>query len=178
MGRCHKIDSLHRLSWRLVAPYRAKVDIDLLWRRMLNSGPPFVASIFPIPTLAAADLLEVLDELDAHDILRVLVAKLSFHAKTHRGAVRHRQRSVVEIVGEDRLRVKRILKVDAFVVRLRVVLRVGAVKDDKSRRRLRLHGFEERRESRAPPFADRTPTLDAIVTRDLRPAGERTQLGQ
>src|SRR5215471_20084195 len=92
--------------------------------RLLNSCPPFVAVIFPIATLAAVDLLEVLDELDAHDILRVLVAKLSFHAKTHRGAVRHRQRSVVEIVGEDRLRMKRILEVDAFVVRVRVVLRV------------------------------------------------------
>ena len=145
-----------------------------------DTGVPLVAVVFPVATLAAGDLVEARDELDAHDVLRVLVAELAFDAQADRRAILHGKRLVVQLVRQDRLRVISIIHVDAFVVRARTVgfHRVGAMEDDEARLGLWLDRIQHRGELDALPLADRAPALDAIVPGDLRAAGQLTQLRQ
>ena len=79
---------------------------------------PLVALVLPVAALAAGDLGELDDEFDRRDVLRVLVAQLPLDAQPQRRAVGHRQRRVVQVVGEDRLRVARVVEVDALVVEI------------------------------------------------------------
>src|SRR5271154_4531197 len=73
-------------------------------RRRLDSRPPSVALVFPIPAFAATDMFEALDEFDPLDIFRVLVAELAFAAQPHRCAVGNGEGCTVHLIGEDRLR--------------------------------------------------------------------------
>src|SRR5271170_3665993 len=45
---------------------------------------PFIAAIFPIAAATAGDASKVVDDLDSLQVLRVLVAKLAFHAQAQR----------------------------------------------------------------------------------------------
>jgi hypothetical protein len=60
----------------------------------LKSPLPFVASILPIAAPAAGDGLNALDELDSHQILGLLVAKLSLDPQPNRRAVLDRKTAV------------------------------------------------------------------------------------
>src|SRR5438876_12216755 len=84
---------------------------------LLYSCVPLVALILPITALPARDLVEALHELDAHHVLRVLVPELALDAKAYGCAVRDRQWLVVELVGEERLRMKSIVHIDALVIK-------------------------------------------------------------
>src|SRR2546422_56585 len=94
-----------------------------------NSRVPFVALVFPIPSFAAGDGLEALDEPDPHDVFSVLVAELSLDPQTDRRAVRHRKGFIVQLVGEDGLGMIGVIKVNAFIIGVSVFVRVSAVKD-------------------------------------------------
>src|SRR5438876_10035609 len=97
---------------------------------LLYSCVPLVALILPVTTLPACDLVEALHELDAHDVLRVLVTELALDAQAYGCAVRDRQRLVVELVGEEGLRMEGIVHVDALAVGARSVVFhwIGAIK--------------------------------------------------
>ena len=84
--------------------------------------------------------------------LAMLVAQLALDAQPDRRAVLDRQRRVVELVGEDRLRMVGVVEVDAFVVRLGAVIlhRVGAIEHHVARLRARLRPSPAARESFAP----------------------------
>src|SRR5213078_1817834 len=81
-----------------------------------NAAVPLVALVLPVAALAAADAGEALDQLDGADVLRLLVAELALDAAAQGRAIAHRQRLVVELVGEDRLHLVRVVEVDALVV--------------------------------------------------------------
>src|SRR5690349_24549293 len=52
---------------------------------------PLVPLVLPVAAVSAGDVREALDELDAHHVLRVLVAQLALDAKADRRAVPDRQ---------------------------------------------------------------------------------------
>src|SRR5580765_4668493 len=116
---------LRRPDARQTSPLTAESD----------AGVPLVAVVFPITALPARDLVEALHELDAQHVLRVLVTELALDAQADRRAVRDRQPLVVELIGQDRLRMEGIVHVDALVVRTGSVVlhRVGAMEHDVAR---------------------------------------------
>jgi hypothetical protein len=59
-------------------------------------------------------MVKAIDDLDAGQELRHLVAKLPLEPKAQRRAVRHGKRGPVHLVGENRLRVERVNKIDAL----------------------------------------------------------------
>src|SRR2546425_4263112 len=134
---------------------------------------PLVALVLPVTALPACDLVEALHELDAHHVLRVLVAELALDAQADRRAVRDRQRFVVELVGEEGLRMEGIIHVDALVVGAGSVVFhwIGAIKHHVASLAPGPKRLQQRAEARALPFADRAPAFDAIVARDLGAAG-------
>ena len=144
-----------------------------------DAGKPLVAAVFPVAALAAADSREALHRLDAHDVLRHLVAELAFDAHAQRRAVLDRQRA---------RRSARTPGSSAGAERLpgrcsRSTFPASPTSGPHNGRRrsgLRLQPNERQdvTERHAGPFADRTPALDAIVARDLRAARHRAQLRQ
>src|SRR5262245_26045697 len=128
-----------------------------------DAGVPLVSLVLPVATHAARDAREALDELEADDVLGMLVSELALDAQAERRAVLDGQRLVVELVGEKRLRMHRVQHVDAFVVEPGTVVlhRIGAIEHDVSRLRFDTGRFEQRGEPRALPLADRAPALDA-----------------
>src|ERR1700737_3724593 len=96
-----------------------------------NAGVPLVALVFPVTAFTAGDLFEAVDQLDAHDVLGMLVSELALDAKANRRAVGDRQRLVVELVGKYGLRMVGVVHVDAFVIRTAAVAlhRIGAMED-------------------------------------------------
>ena len=54
--------------------------------RQSNSGVPLVAAVLPVAALPARDLVETRDQLDTHDVFRVLVAQLALDAQADRRA--------------------------------------------------------------------------------------------
>src|SRR5664279_1775952 len=147
-----------------------------------DAAIPLVAFVFPVATLAAADAGETVDQLNGANVLGLLVAELAFDPAADRRAIDHRQRMVVEIVGEEGLRMVRLVKVDALVVprvvavERRPVHRIEAAEDDELRFRLRPGLVEHEAERHALPFADTAPAFDAIVPRDLRSRRHGAQL--
>src|SRR5262249_3128434 len=107
--------------------------------RLSDPGEPLVTLVLPVAALPAFDRREALDELDSHHVLRVFVGQLPLDPPPDRRAVGDRQRCIVQLVSEERLRMKRILEVDALVIEVHPVLvhRIGAIEDDESRFRLR-----------------------------------------
>src|SRR6185369_2141364 len=133
----------------------------------LDPGVPLVTLIFPIAALAAGDVGEALDQLDPHQIFGVLVAQLTLDPQPDRRAVRYRQRLVVQLVGQNCLRMVGIFEIDALVVGAGAIVlhRIRAVEYDIPCGGFRLDDVEQRTKLRALPLADRAPTLDTIVPR-------------
>ena len=148
-----------------------------------DAAVPLVAFVLPVPALAAADGGEAVDQLDGADVLGLLVAQLAFDPAAQRRAVGHRQRPAVQRIGQDGLRMHRIVHVDAFVVAAVAaggwrVHRIEAAEDDVLRARQRLRGVQQQAQRHAGPLADAAPALDAVVARDLRARRQRLQLRQ
>src|SRR3569833_566988 len=80
-----------------------------------DSRVPLVALVFPVAAVAAVQLRKALHRLDAHHVVRMLVAELARDAQAHGRTVRNRQRLVVQLVGQQRLFVERVVEVDALV---------------------------------------------------------------
>src|ERR1700731_4515318 len=149
-----------------------------------NPGIPFVAAIFPIAALAAVQPGEAAHELDARDVFRHLVAELTLEPEAQRRAMGDVELLAVHLIGEDRLRMGGVGKVDALVIADRfwiiaqaaVIQGIGAVEDDIVRLRLDAGARQDFGERHAPPFADAAPALDAVMARDLRARGKRAQI--
>ncbi|EEF25729.1 conserved hypothetical protein, partial [Ricinus communis] len=84
------------------------------WRSGLDARIPFVAPVFPVAAVTAPQVLQAVDDLDAHDVLGLLVAELPLHAQAQRRAVADARVAAVHAVGEQGLRVKGIDQVEAF----------------------------------------------------------------
>src|SRR5260370_23804321 len=86
--------------------------------RCRHSDPrvPLVAAVFPVAAAAARDVVEALHQLDRHHVLGHLVAELPLDAQAERGALGHRQRLVVHLVGPDGLLAVSVHEVDGLVV--------------------------------------------------------------
>ena len=88
------------------------------------------------------------------------------------GSVRAKMRLVVQLIGQDGLRVVDVFEVDALVVHAALVVhRIGAVKHDKARLLQWLHLLQHVTQRQAFPLADGAPALDAIVARICVRAG-------
>src|ERR1700722_4210556 len=110
-------------------PAFASMRAGWLGRRS-NPRVPFVAAVLPEAAAAARDLGEIVDRLDAHDVLRHLVAELALDPQSQRRAVLDFERRVIHLVSQDGLRMKRVdepyrLVIAAGVVE-RFLERVGA----------------------------------------------------
>src|SRR5277367_944171 len=77
---------------------------------------PFVSAILPETAFTAANRTEVLDRLDSHHILRVFVSQLTLDSKPQRSSIGDRQPFAVQVIGEDRLRMKGVDEINTFVV--------------------------------------------------------------
>src|SRR5258706_10535624 len=77
--------------------------------RSLPGIPDGIVEIFPPAAASLPDRIETIDNLDAIDILRILIADLRLHAKPERCSVADRQLLAIHSVGQDGLRVQRIL---------------------------------------------------------------------
>src|SRR5699024_10157010 len=86
------------------------------WYGASDAAVPLVAAVGPEAAVAAAKPGERVDRVDLHDVLRLLVAKLTLDAETDRRAVRDGQGFAIQLVGEDRLRVEGILEAVALVI--------------------------------------------------------------
>ena len=87
---------------------------------LLPGIPDRIVKVFPPATTPLSDPVEPLNDFDAIDVLRVLVANLHLHAKAERRTVPDRQLLAIHSVSQDGLRVERVLEVDALVVVLAV----------------------------------------------------------
>ncbi len=109
-------------------------------------------------------------QFDTHHVFRHLVAKLALDAQPDWGAVRDRESLVVHLVGQNGLRMHRLVQIDTlivFCVWIAVLHRIGTVKHRVSRRWLRLGLLHHLGQGHALPFADATPALDAVMAGDL-----------
>src|SRR5260370_697073 len=141
--------------------------------------PDSIVKIFPPAAASLADRVEPINDLDAIDVLRVLVAYLHLHAKAERRTVTDRQLLAVHTVSQDGLRVERIIEVYALVVVLAVKIDlVQAMEYDVARIGSKPRESEETRQLDSRPLPDRTPTFIAVMHRDLGARGERLQLGE
>jgi hypothetical protein len=108
--------------------------------RVLDASVPFIAAVFPKTAAPSAYCIKALDRFDAHDIFRHFVAGLTFHPQAKRRAMFDRERRVVEVVGEDRLRMIGIEEVDGLIILTgpveRRLKRIRAIEGDIARRGL------------------------------------------
>src|SRR5713226_6390480 len=72
---------------------------------LLPGIPDRIVKVFPPAATPLPDRVEPINDLDAIDVLRVLVANLHFHAKAERRTVADRQPLAIHSVSEDGLRV-------------------------------------------------------------------------
>src|SRR5208337_2100068 len=156
------------------AASRCPIRAAPFWRRrqrrkvadIRRSDPrvPFVAAVLPKAAASAPETGETVDGLDLHHILGHLVAELTFDPKPERRAVLDLERRIVHLVGEDRLRVKRVDKVDRLVITAgvveRLLERVGAEEGNMAPRRLEPRGGGGGGELRPRPRADAAPPLN------------------
>ena len=95
----------------------------------LNPRIPLVPAIFPVTTLAVADVHEVFDQFNAHNVFRHLVAELAFYPHAERCAIADKKIMIVKFIGENRLRVIGVFQINAFVIlRTAIAHRIGADK--------------------------------------------------
>jgi hypothetical protein len=117
-----------------------------------------LASRWVIPGLAAvaaADLCEGGDELDAGDPLDLLEAELDLVAEAQRGAVAVGERLAVHVVGEHGERVARLLDGVGVVVEAPVRAVAERVEDDPPGLGAGPHQLQDRRHRHAAHFATR-----------------------
>src|SRR5216683_2431202 len=146
---------------------------------LLPGIPDRIVKVFPPAATPLPDRIEPINDLDAIDVLRVLVANLHFHAKAERRTVADRQLLAIHSVSEDGLRVERVLQVYALVVVLAVKIDlVQAMEYGVARIRSKPRESEETRQLDSRPLPDRTPTFVAVMHGDLGTRGERLQLGE
>src|SRR6266511_1522758 len=132
-----------------------------------NAGVPLIALIFPVTALALTDFLQGRNKLERADIFGVLVAKLIFNAQTKRRAVVDRHGPVVQLVGENRLRMNGVDEIDAFIIIVAVAVGIHTAKNHILGLGQRLDSIHDLFQAYAFPLTDDAPTFDAIVTRDL-----------
>ena len=146
-------------------------------------GVPLVAAVLPEAAAAAAEAGEAVDQLDAHDVFRLLVAELALDPQPQRRAMRDRQVLAVHAIGQDRLRMEGVDEVDAFVILAvavgRLLVFVGAVEHGIARVGLRGPRVCSSRPSGTPvhlPMAlqPSTQSCRVIWVRD----GQRLELGE
>src|SRR6185437_7257826 len=132
----------------------------------LDPGIPVVALILPVAAVAAGDCAEVADQLDEPDVLGHLVAELSLDPQPQRCPVGYIERLAVHVVGDDRLRMHRILQSDAFVVLTGTLLAafrriavevVRAVEDHVPGSGAHAGRAEQQTQRYSAPAADRAP---------------------
>src|SRR5690606_15457609 len=136
---------------------------------------PLIAAVLPVTALAIADLVEAGHCLNPRQVLGVLVAEVALDAQPQRSSVADRERLTVKLMGDERLRVERVVEVTAFVVRHAAKI-VGAAEDDEAGLFLEAGRVEDRRELRTGPLTDRTPAFDAVMAGDLRTLGKGADL--
>src|SRR5258708_3315550 len=158
---------------------------DVAWPKnhrgaaLLPGVPDRIVKVFPPAATPLPDRVEPIDDLDAIDVLRVLVANLHLHAKAERSTVADRQLLAVHSVSQDGLRMERVLEVNALVVVLAVkVDLVQAMEYGVARIGAKPRESEDSRQLDSRPLPDRTPTFAAVMHRDFRERGERLQLGE
>src|SRR6201997_5557603 len=140
-------------------------DFARVWRYHSDPRIPLIPAIFPIAAASAMQVGYAPHQLDAHDVLRHLVAELPFEAQPQRRAVGNGQRLAVQIIGEDRLRMRSIDEVDALIVAgalgidagLAIVQGIGAMENDKAGLWLDARARQDLRERHTGPFADAAP---------------------
>ena len=154
-----------RRAAALAAPRWRAFSVPL---RVIRPLPDRNTGCLPKSPLTSPDGAVVLDELDGSQVLDHLEAQLRLDAQTARCPVRNRKRLPVHVVGKDRLRVARELKVDRLVVRLAFDVLVERAEEDVPRRRQRLTRCQNIAERNARPCSHARPTLNAVVLRDLR----------
>lgn len=137
----------------------------------------------PIAPAPATELLVSLDDFYAHEILRMFVTELSLHTQSQGGAVSHGQCAVIHFVGKDCLLMKCIVEIDAFIIGLgraetAARQKVRAVKNYISSPRLQFYLIEKRAQPRSGPFANTTPSFNAVVAGYLRSCRKLPDVGQ
>src|SRR5580704_16382294 len=146
---------------------------------LLPGVPDRIVKVFPPAAAPLPDRVEPIDDLDAIDVLRVLVANLHLYTKAEGRTVADRQLLAIHSVSQDGLRVERVLQVYALVVVLAVKIDlVQAMKYDVARIRSKSRECEETCQLDSRPLPDRAPTLVTVMHRDLGARGERLQLGE
>src|SRR5438132_14416672 len=100
-----------RVSRTSTAPSPRPESTAGAFRVSSNSPVPVVPLVFPVTALAAGDLREAVDQFDAVQVLRLLVAQLPLDACAQRRTVFHRQRLAIELVREDGLLVEGVVQV-------------------------------------------------------------------
>lgn len=85
---------------------------------MSDAGVPLVVGdILPIAAFSFADPPQAVDSLDTHYILFcLLVSELPYDPGPERRAVAGAEKLIVHALGEDRLRVIGVLKIDALII--------------------------------------------------------------
>ena len=139
--------------------------------KRLDPGIPLVATVLPEAAIAAPEACEAVDNFDPHNILRLLVAELPFDPEAQWCAMPDREVLSVHGIGEDGLRMEGVDQVDALVVTAAAIEGpfqfVRAIKHRVSRRCLQPGGCENAAEGNTRPLADRAPTFNAVMPRNL-----------
>jgi len=86
------------------------------YRFCLDAGIPLIATILPKPAAAAPEIVELVADLDAHDIFGVLVTEMALDAQAQRRSALDPQILAVQRIGKDRLRMKGIDQIDALII--------------------------------------------------------------
>ena len=79
-----------------------------------------------------------------------------------------RNRLIVHPHGEERLRMTRLVHIEALVIGRPLIVFVEAVENDVARVATWLNEIENRTQAYAAPLRDNTPAFDAVVPRNLR----------
>src|SRR5579884_1047684 len=120
----------------------------------LYPGVPFVSLVFPVAPLAACDRFQAINELDPHDVLRHFVAELPLNPQAKRRAVPDGERLTIEIICKDGLGMIRIFEIDALIVIISHVIRIGGMKDHITGLREGTDFFEKGMQRNSLPLAD------------------------
>src|SRR5690606_19876355 len=119
-----------------------------------DASVPLVAQVFPVAALTLADGVQAIDRLDRGQVLGVFVAEVAFDPQPQWRAVLDRQRLAVERMGDQGLRMPRIVQIAAFVIRHAAEI-VGATKHDEARLGANAGLIQDRGELGASPLSDR-----------------------
>src|SRR5271165_4390600 len=139
------------------------VEANRLMAAASDARVPFVAAVLPVAALAAVQARQAVGELDALDVLGLLVAELALDPEAQRGAVGDVERPAVHGVGDQGLGMAGIHQREAFVVLARRLLAalgrlplqiVGAVEDRVLRLGQGTGRLQQQADRHAGPLAD------------------------